>query len=55
MMEGRVSYLIAAYAVFWAISFGLVASMVVRQRKLRADLHLLRQLVESDEGPASDA
>ena len=41
-------YLIAAYAVLWAISFGLVFSMLLRQRKLQADLRALRQLVEGE-------
>jgi hypothetical protein len=44
------TYLIAAYAVFWAISFGLVSSMVLRQRKLQADLSALRQLVDDEAG-----
>ena len=36
-------YLVAAYAVFWAISFGLVASIVLRQRKLEAELQAIRE------------
>jgi hypothetical protein len=39
------SYLVAAYAVFWAISFGLVLSIVLRQRKLQQELHILRQVL----------
>ena len=42
------SYLVAAYAVLWAISFGLVFSMVWRQRKLDAELQMLRLLVEDE-------
>jgi hypothetical protein len=42
------SYLVAAYAVLWAISFGLVFGMVIRQRKLQSDLEMLRVLVEDD-------
>lgn len=42
-------YLIAAYAVLWAVSFGLVFSMLIRQRKLQADLRGLRQPVEGEE------
>jgi hypothetical protein len=41
-------YLVAAYAVFWAISFALVFSMVVRQRKIRSELETLRVLVEDE-------
>jgi CcmD family protein len=42
------TYLVAAYAVLWAISFGLVFSLVLRQRKLQAELETLRLLVEDD-------
>jgi CcmD family protein len=44
-------YLVAAYAVLWAISFGLVFSIVLRQRKLHAELDMLRHVVDD----ASDA
>ena len=44
------SYLVAAYAVLWAVSFGLVFSMVVRQRKLDSELQTLRVLVEDEPG-----
>ena len=42
------SYLVAAYAVLWAVSFGLVFSMVWRQRKLDRELQMLRVLVEDE-------
>jgi hypothetical protein len=42
-------YLVAAYAVLWAISFGLVASIVLRQRKLRAELEAIREAVQDQE------
>jgi hypothetical protein len=42
------SYLVAAYIVLWAISFGLVFSMVWRQRKLESELQTLRVLVEDE-------
>lgn len=42
------SYLVAAYAVLWAVSFGLVFSMVWRQRKLDAELQALRLLIEDE-------
>ena len=41
-------YLVAAYAVLWAISFGLVLSMVMRQRKLESDLRTLKVTGEED-------
>jgi hypothetical protein len=46
-------YLVAAYAVLWAISFGLVFSIVLRQRKLDSDVQMLRVMVE-DEPRARD-
>ena len=42
------NYLVAAYAVFWAISFGLVVSMLLRQRKVRADLEALHVMLEQE-------
>ena len=42
------SYLVAAYAVFWAVSFGLVFSMLLRQRKIRADLEALRVMLDQE-------
>ena len=42
------SYLVAAYAVLWAVSFGLVFSMILRQRKLDSELQTLRVLVEDE-------
>jgi hypothetical protein len=42
------SYLVAAYAVLWAVSFGLVFGMVWRQRKLDAELQALSLLVEDE-------
>ncbi len=42
------AYLVAAYAVLWAISFGLVFSILWRQHKLRQELQVLRQVVEDE-------
>jgi CcmD family protein len=42
------TYLVAAYAVLWAISFGLVFSLVLRQRKLQQEVQVLRQFVDED-------
>ena len=41
-------YLVAAYGVLWAVSFGLVVSMVLRQRRLDAELQAVRLLVEDE-------
>ena len=46
------SYLVAAYLVLWAVSFGLVVSILLRQRKLQAELQALRVMVEDE--PLSD-
>ena len=47
-------YLVAAYAVLWAISFGLVFSMVLRQRKVQSELQTLRVMVEDEPRPGGD-
>ena len=41
-------YLAAAYGVLWAVSFGLVFSMVLRQRRLETELQAVRLLVEDE-------
>lgn len=41
-------YLVAAYAVLWAVSFSLVFSIVLRQRKLDSELQALRLIVEDE-------
>jgi hypothetical protein len=41
-------YLVAAYAVLWAISFGLVASIMVRQRRIRAEVETLRLMLDEE-------
>jgi hypothetical protein len=46
-------YLVAAYAVLWAISFGLVFGIVLRQRRLDSEVQMLRVMVE-DEPRAQD-
>jgi hypothetical protein len=43
-------YMVAAYAVLWAISFGLVFSIVLRQRKLDSEVQMLRVMVEDEPG-----
>ena len=47
-------YLAAAYAVLWAISFGLVFSIVVRQRRLQAELETLRLMVKDEPHPRQE-
>ena len=42
-------FMIAAYAVFWIVTFLLVLSIFNRQRGLRRDLELVEQLLESQE------
>jgi hypothetical protein len=45
------SFLVAAYVVLWAISFGLVFSMVLRQRRIDSELQGLRVMVEEESDP----
>lgn len=40
-------YLVAAYAVLWAISFILVLSMWWRQRRIEIEVQALRQMLQS--------
>lgn len=40
------TYLIAAYAVMWLITFVFVLSMAVRQRRLAAELEALKERVQ---------
>ncbi|MEJ2735235.1 MAG: hypothetical protein P8189_17005 [Anaerolineae bacterium] len=47
-------YLVAAYAVLWAISFGLVFSMVLRQRRLGSEVEALRVLVDEEPRPENE-
>ena len=42
-------YLIAAYAVFWGLTFALVLSIWLRQRRIDRDVHALRTLLDEDE------
>jgi CcmD family protein len=42
-------FMIAAYAVFWIVTFLFVASIFNRQRSLRRDLEMVEQLLESQE------
>jgi CcmD family protein len=48
------SYMVAAYAVLWAVSFGLVFSMIMRQRRLDSELQALRVVVEDELAPEQD-
>jgi len=41
-------YLMMAYAVFWLFSFALIFSIISRQKKLDAQLEMLKQLVNRD-------
>jgi hypothetical protein len=42
------SFLVAAYAVLWAVSFGLIISMFLRQRKAEHELQALSVIVEDE-------
>ncbi|GAB4546166.1 MAG: hypothetical protein Kow0063_40470 [Anaerolineae bacterium] len=43
------AFMIAAYAVFWIVTFLFVFSIFSRQRSLRRDLEMMEQLVDSQE------
>ncbi|RMH02179.1 MAG: hypothetical protein D6706_00755 [Chloroflexi bacterium] len=42
-------FLILGYVVMWLIGLVYIISLVVRQRNLRQDIQLLRQLLQEDE------
>ncbi len=37
------TYLVAAYAVFWGLTFALVFSIWIRQRRLEQELHRVEE------------
>jgi CcmD family protein len=41
-------YLVAAYAVFWALTFLYVFSISRRQKRLEQEIQTLRQILEED-------
>ncbi|MGD8967182.1 MAG: hypothetical protein PVI07_06710 [Anaerolineae bacterium] len=40
-------YLVAAYAIFWAFTSGLVISLWARQRRIERDIAALEERLES--------
>jgi hypothetical protein len=42
-------YLVAAYAVFWGLTFALVFSIWARQRRLERELEALKKAQPSDQ------
>ena len=42
-------YLILGYGVMWAIALFYILVLANRQRNVREEVHLLRQLLEEDE------
>ena len=43
------TFMMAAYAVIWIVTFVFIFSIFSRQRNLRRDLELMEQLLESQE------
>lgn len=46
-------FMIAAYAVIWALTFLFIFSIFARQRHLQRDLELMQQLLE-EQRPSSN-
>lgn len=44
------SYLVAAYFVFWVLTFGLVYGVYRRQQTLRREIEALREELERRKG-----
>jgi uncharacterized protein (DUF58 family) len=42
-------YLVAAYAVFWALSFGLILSIWARQRRIEREIATLKARFQEQE------
>lgn len=42
------NFLLLGYAAMWVIGFGYVLSLANRQRNLRRDIRLMRQLLEDE-------
>ncbi len=51
MFEGNLVYLAAAYAVFWVLTFVLVFSIWVRQRRLEQEIVELGERIFSSDPP----
>jgi CcmD family protein len=47
------AFMIAAYVVFWLVTFVFVFSIFSRQRSLQRDLELMEQLLEGEDGESS--
>lgn len=47
-MTGNMSYLVAAYAVLWAINFGYIFFMGKKQAGLKQQLDELRRIADSE-------
>ena len=41
-------YLVAAYAVFWGLTFALVIRLWLRQRRLDREIQILRAQIDDD-------
>lgn len=47
-------YLILGYVVMWAIAMAYLLYLANRQRNLREDISVLRDLLQEEEGKTSD-
>ncbi|MCG2769111.1 MAG: CcmD family protein [Anaerolineae bacterium] len=48
-MMGNLAYLVAAYAVFWAVTFVFLLRMSRRQRALQSEIESLRRTLETSQ------
>ena len=48
------SYLFAAYAVFWTLTFAFVFSISSRQRRLEKEIESLQRALEAERQHVSD-
>ena len=43
------TYMVAGYLIIWLVSFALILSMVLRQRKIDQELVILREALQDKE------
>ncbi|GAB4415123.1 MAG: hypothetical protein Kow00123_28140 [Anaerolineales bacterium] len=48
--ESKMTYLIAAYFVFWVLTFALVYGVYRRQKSLQREIEMLREEMEQRKG-----
>ena len=48
-MEENISYLFAAFAIVWVVLFGYIFILSQRQKKLRREIELLKEVLKKEQ------